>query len=43
MRRDINKVKVSGERRELAVDRGRWRSVMVLAGQKISAIILYPL
>ena len=41
-RRDICKVGVVGERRELAEDRGTWRSVMVKAGQKLRAIGLHP-
>ena len=38
VRRDIHKVGVVGEWRELAEDRGRWRSIVVKAGKNIGAI-----
>ena len=33
----------SGEWRGLAVDRERWRSIVVMAGQKLGAIRPHPL
>ena len=38
MRRDIRRVGVVGKWRELAEDRGCWKSIMVEAGQKCGAI-----
>ena len=38
VRRDIPKVGVVGECRELAEDRGKWRSIVAEAGQKLGAI-----
>ena len=38
VRRDIHKVALVGEWRELAEDRGRWRSIVVKAGHKLGAI-----
>ena len=43
MTRDISKLGVVGEWRELAEDRGRWRSIVVKAGQKLGAIGPHPL
>ena len=43
MREDIRKVGAIGEWRELAEDRGRWRSIVVKAGQKLGAIGHHPL
>ena len=43
VRRDICKVGVVGEWRELAEDRGMWRSIVVKAGQKLGVIEPYPL
>ena len=37
MRRNISKVGVFGEWRELAEAKGRWRSIVVSAGQKLGA------
>ena len=42
MRRDIHKIGVVGEWRELAEDRGGWRSNLVKAGQKLGAIGPHP-
>ena len=38
MRRDISKIGMVGEWRELAEDRGKWKSIIVKAGQKLGAI-----
>ena len=38
MRRDINKVGMVGEWREIGEDRGKWRSIVVKAGQKFDAV-----
>ena len=38
VRRDISKVWVVGDWRDLAEDRGRWRSIVVKAGQKLGSI-----
>ena len=43
VRRDISEVGVVGERRELAEDRGKLRSIMAEAGQKLGAIGPHPL
>ena len=43
VRRDISKVGVVGEWRELAEDRWGWRSIIVKAGQKLGAIIPHTL
>ena len=43
VRRDISEVGVVGEWRELAEDRGKWRSIMAEAGQKLGAIGPHPL
>ena len=42
VRRDIRKVGMVGEWRELAEDRGRWRSIVVKAVQKCGAIGPHP-
>ena len=42
VRRDIPKVGVVGEWRELGKDTGRWRSIMVKTGQKHDAIRTHP-
>ena len=36
---DIRKVEVVGDWTELAEDRGKWRSIVVKAGQKLGAIL----
>ena len=38
VRREISKVGVLGEWRELAEDRGKWRSIVVKVGQRLGAI-----
>ena len=43
VRRDIPMVEVIGEWRELAEDRGRWRSIVVKVGQKLGAIGSHPI
>ena len=40
--RDISKVGVGGEWRELVKDRRKWRSIVVKAGQKLSTIAPHP-
>ena len=42
VRRGIYKVGVVEEWRELSEDRGRWRSIVVKAGQKLCAIGPHP-
>ena len=42
VRRDINKVGVIRKWRELAEDRGKWRSVVIEAGEEDSTIGLHP-
>ena len=41
VRRDIIKMGMVGEWRELAEDRGKWTSIMVKAGQKLGVIITH--